>query len=204
MQQVWHIFKKDFRYLWREVCLVAVLAAIFAWRDPWWVEMLLSVAASYLVVRLIHAEPIPGDNQFWITRPYRWKSLLGAKVLFILAFVDLPVLVAQWLILVANRYPLASSLPGLLWSQVLLILGVCFPIAALAAVTSSTTTVMVSTLVLATIAFSLHGALIPLDRQWPAGVEWVRDSTVVSGLLAMALAILYLQYRNRWTRFSRI
>jgi len=102
MRQTLHIFGKDVRYLWREICLVLALDAMFAWiethsPDPWWAEMLLTAAAGYLVARLIHAEAIPGDRQFWITRPYRWKSLLGAKLLFVLVFVNLPILIAQLL-----------------------------------------------------------------------------------------------------------
>ena len=67
MRQTLHIFGKDVRYLWREICLVLALDAMFAWiethsPDPWWAEMLLTAAAGYLVARLIHAEAIPGAS----------------------------------------------------------------------------------------------------------------------------------------------
>src|SRR5256885_7885270 len=51
------------------------------------VMILLPLAWWTLIARVIHDEVLPGDNQFWITRPYSWKSLLGAKALFILAFI---------------------------------------------------------------------------------------------------------------------
>src|SRR5688500_7485600 len=96
MRQALHILKKDAFYLRREICLVVAMAAMFAFfPNALWTELLLVIAAVYLIARLIHAESIPGANQFWITRPYRWQSLLGAKLLFILAFVNLPICAAQ-------------------------------------------------------------------------------------------------------------
>lgn len=95
MQQALHIFKKDVRYLSGEILLVIALAGVFAWKlAAQWAEILLPIAAVYLIARLIHAEAIPGERQFWTTRPYRWQSLLAAKILFILAFVSGPTLVA--------------------------------------------------------------------------------------------------------------
>src|SRR5262245_4894148 len=95
MHQAIHIFRKDERYLWREICLFAALSALFGWRDYVWAEALLPITAVYLIARLIHAEPIPGDTQFWITRPYEWKSLFAAKLLFIVVFINVPVLIAR-------------------------------------------------------------------------------------------------------------
>src|SRR5580704_13329656 len=96
VRQALHIFRKDVRYLRREISLVLCLVAVFVWTethspDPSWVEMLLPVAFGYLIARLIHAEALPGDRQFWITRPYGWKNLLGAKLLFMFVFVNLPI-----------------------------------------------------------------------------------------------------------------
>ena len=47
-----------------------------------------------------------GDRQFWITRPYRWQSLLGAKVRFVLVFLNLPMTVAD----PAERSPSACAI----------------------------------------------------------------------------------------------
>src|ERR1044071_985168 len=137
MRQAPHIFRKDVRYLWREICLVQAMAAIFAWSTPEAIGLLLFPAMGYLIARLVHAEALPGDRQFWITRPYRWQSLLAAKLLFILAFVNLPILLAQWRMVAAGGFPLAAYAPGMLWAQVLLILILSLPVAALAAVTRS-------------------------------------------------------------------
>ena len=72
----------------------------------------LPLVAWYLIARLIHAETLPGDRQFWITRPYRWQSLLGAKVLFVLVFLNLPMTVAD----AAERSP-SACVDGFLMLQ---------------------------------------------------------------------------------------
>src|SRR5215475_2162267 len=105
MKQAIHIFKKDVRYLCLEICLFIALAALFGWRDYNWSEILLPVTAVFFIVRLIQGETIPGDTQFWITRPYRWTSLLEAKVLFILNFISTPVLVARIVIVERSGFP---------------------------------------------------------------------------------------------------
>src|ERR1051325_5041100 len=108
MEQTWHIFKKDIRYLRFEIAFLLLLIALFTWMATHGgaasslsgvMEPLIVAAVAYTLARLIHAETIPGENQFWITRPYQWSSLLAAKILFAVTFVNLPVLVAQTIIL---------------------------------------------------------------------------------------------------------
>jgi hypothetical protein len=97
MRQAIHIFKKDVRYLWREIVIMlfVVAALIFIevrhalrWQDlamaeamAWnMAKYLFPLAAWILIARLIHAEALPSDRQFWRTRPYAWKSLLAASL----------------------------------------------------------------------------------------------------------------------------
>src|SRR2546423_11473495 len=139
MQQAWHILMKDARYLRREIYMLVALSAVFIRVSSLAIsifQLVLVLASSYIIARLVHAESIPGDKQFWLTRPYRRSSLLAAKLLFILIFVNLPILAARFTILAGEGFPIAANLPGLLWSQVLLILGIWFPVAALSAITS--------------------------------------------------------------------
>ena len=121
MRQARHIFLKDVRYLRYQIVLVFALALGLIWgatpgprqlvgsSGP--VEILLIAAANFLIARLIHAEAIPGDRQFWVTRPYRWKSLLLAKLAFIFVFVQLPVLLAHLFIVILNGFSLWSNIP---------------------------------------------------------------------------------------------
>src|ERR1700733_7233624 len=130
MHQALHIFKKDARYLRYEITLVCLFAGAFSamhlraphglFNEAWLPEIFWFIGVATIVSRLVLAEAIPGDRQFWITRPYRWQSLLGAKLLFIIVFVNVPLFLAQLFILIIDGFPLFSSIPGLLWSQVLL------------------------------------------------------------------------------------
>ena len=200
MQQAIHIFKKDTRFLRAEICFVILLAVAF--------PVLWPVAAAYLIARSIHAEAIPGDNQFWITRPYRWTSLIAAKLLFIGVFVHLPVLLTQLYQVNSHGFRLATTWEGLLWSQILLILCLSLPAAALAAISSGMVAFMFMELVIVVIVlglgqFSFLG--LPSFRSpWPSGVEWMSNFFIISVAAIAAMSILVLQYYRRKTLVSCI
>jgi hypothetical protein len=209
MHQALHIFKKDVRYLRYELSLVVFFTCAFAamhlraahngfLNDAWLPEIFLFIGLATLIGRLILAESITGDRQFWITRPYRWKSLLAAKLLFILTFVNLPILLAQLFILMADGFPLASNLPGLLWSQVLLLL-FSLPFVAFATLSS----IKPYQLILFAVVIGVYGLAEGQPAGTLAGVTWVPASFALVVLFATAVAILLIQYKSRRTVFSR-
>ncbi len=215
MRQAWHIFKKDLRALRAEVALLATVAAVIGWAetrlsDSTWVELIGALVANYAVARVIHLEAIPGDNQFWITRPYRWKSLLAAKVIFILLCVQLPMLCAQILMILAGQFPLAASLPGLLCSQILVLLCIVLPAACLASLTAGMVPFLFSELILVAIGFIgaelLRVAPFSLPAMQPGAdaMAWVRDSLAATVIVAFASLVLFRQYSNRQTNANRI
>ncbi|MGP0073638.1 MAG: hypothetical protein ACLPWF_17115 [Bryobacteraceae bacterium] len=210
MQQALHIFKKDVRYLRYEVALVLLIALAFAAmhatherNNSSWGELALVVMSAFLIGRLVLAEAIPGDRQFWITRPYRWLSLLGAKLLFILTFVNLPILLAQLFIVTMDGFPIGSSLPGLVWSQVLLLTFALLPFAALATLNSGMTPFIFSQIAILAVVFGPWEMRRQLDVAQLGGVEWVRDSIAGLALAAVVSPIIYVQYKSRRTVFSR-
>src|ERR1700730_6309594 len=106
MRQVFHIFLTDVRHYWRETAVSVGLVLAFGWNEMrgWSHERdfavglggffnyeflsglivaLVPTAWSLLAVRAIQGESLVGDRQFWVTRPYEWKRLLTAKVLFV-------------------------------------------------------------------------------------------------------------------------
>ena len=151
LQQALHIFKKDARYLRFEIAGVLAMIALFVVTQVGLLEtlrrgasgvfgiseILLPAAWCFLIARAVHAEPIPGDRQFWLTRPYSRASLLLAKAIFILAFVNLPFLIAQSAILKLDAFPILSNAGALLWEQVLVTAVVTLPALVLAAVTAN-------------------------------------------------------------------
>ncbi len=206
MRQTLHIFKKDVRYLSGEILLVIALAGVFAWKlAAQWAEILLPIAAVYLIARVIHAEAIPGDRQFWTTRPYRWKSLLAAKVLFILAFVSAPTLLAQMYILGQIQLPIAGNWQGLLWSQFVNLIAVWLPIAALAAMTSSIVVFNFCAIAVVAVGFLFNQSTFFYQRyiQLPDSFQWVPHTMWVVAIAIAALCIFYAQYKYRRTFFSR-
>jgi hypothetical protein len=198
MQQAWHIFKKDCRYLWREIILLLVLAIALCFAMGDILEGIGAVAVAFVLARLIHAEAIPGENQFWITRPYRWQSLLAAKLILIVTFVNLPVLTSQSLILLVRHFPIGSILPGLLWTQMLIFFGLALPIAAGAAMTPGL--VPFAGIVLP-LVFLL--AVAPHPR-FPLPFEWILNVIPLIAAIVVCPVILYWLYHARLTLLSRI
>jgi hypothetical protein len=212
MKQALHIFNKDVRYLWQEILIVLALAAMFAYVEtrnrigdsPF--GLLLIPASCWLIARLIQAETLAGDKQYWVTRPYSWKSLLGAKLLFIATFVNLPILLLQLVIVIAGGFPLWGRLPGLLWTQVLFWFCMALPIAALSSTIAGIVPLILTIFVL---LVATAGPLFVLPFGFDMGtvlgpLEWVKDAVFVIAAAAVATFVLRAQYKTRATLFSRI
>jgi hypothetical protein len=156
MKQILHIFKKDTRRFWIEILISMALMFAFAVVDTndWKVfhdqqtrnrmeqfvgilVVLMTASWWLFIARVVQAETLVGDRQFWITRPYEWKKLLAAKLLFVTAWFVLPYLLAQMLLLAEAGFHPWAFLPGTL-STVLLV-GIVFlvPVWSVAAVTSN-------------------------------------------------------------------
>jgi hypothetical protein len=218
MRQALHILKKDVRYLWPEIGVILLLAVWqvtkegfgFWSRDTYAVglheilDLLLPIAAAFVIARLIHADAIPGDKQFWVTRPYRWSSLLTAKLGFVLVFVSLPIFLVRLIALVVMGFPPAWSIGVLLWSHLLIVLGFGLPVVALAAMTSRGYSFVLSALGLAALLLYLQDDLVAWGARWPVTVAWVRNALVLIAVVAVTCAILYVQYKDRRTTLSRV
>src|SRR5215472_5298384 len=155
MSQIFHIFRKDMRHHWPEIVISLAALAAYVWRviRSWepqtmysiggfagaWgsglIAVLLPVTWWFLMLRVVQSEALVGDRQFWITRPYEWKKLLAAKVLFVLLFINVPLLFAGIFLLARAGFSPAPYWLGLLWMQLLLVLMPLLPTMALAAVT---------------------------------------------------------------------
>jgi hypothetical protein len=223
MRQALHIFKKDLRHLWFEIAVAIFVVAAFTFtaaRRAHWLQdpgtnrigawtlvlILLPLVWWTLIARVIHDEPIPGDNQFWITRPYSWKSLLAAKALFVLAFVNLPMLLADIIILYAyGLHPLGTDFPGLIWSQVLLAIVFILPIAGLSALTSGFVQLVFAVLTPCVIALGIAiVAPSAVIGGFLGGSDWVKTYYVFLIIAVATVAILVWQYSTRKTSTARI
>ena len=135
MSQVLHILRKDLRHNWPEATVsLALLLAYVADQPRQWqhapaatrflevgakaIPVLLVISWAYLVVQLVHEESLVGDRQFWITRPYEWPKLLGAKLLEIFLLIHVPFFLAQIVLLKLDRFAILKNLAGLVGIQV--------------------------------------------------------------------------------------
>jgi len=228
MAQALHIFRKDARALRVELAVVAALNVAFVWAHiaaaapgieeltrpsvlAYLSSFLLACGWWFLIARAIHEEALPGDRQFWVTRPYEWKQLLGAKLLFVLAFVNAPLLLAQIVILAAAGYVSPGALPRLLWMQFTVTLIVLAPALAMGAVTRSFARLVLFVIGLLVAVFFLiniytailsggHTGLAISIGIWPRG--WLADTIYVTAMFAGAALMVLLQYRRR-TRAAR-
>ncbi len=219
--QVLHIFKNDVRHFWREIALMLAVVVAYGWhtsshlREPGFLvfdasfstqilSMLVPVSFIFLILRAVHAEPLVGDRQFWITRPYDWRGLLGAKALFVLTFVNLPLLILQVFLLWHAGFWPPKYFSGLLGLQVLWLAVVILPAFALAAVTAGVGQFVLTVLglLLYVIAFGTLVSKIPC-----AGVEGAASipaSLSFIGAYAAFLAGVLWQYSRRSTARSRL
>jgi hypothetical protein len=220
MNQIWHIFRKDFRHHWREIAASIALLAAMSWSDiAQWMEPRLAVNAPpllgllsqlvvplvpiswmFLIVRVVQGESLVGDRQFWVTRPYDWKSLLAAKVLFVLTFINLPLFLADLFLLLKAGFSPSAYLVSLLWLQLMWILMIFVPTAALAAVTRSIAQMLLALLfiVLFAIGSSAVASLVP-----NSGYSSDTGPVYLALVALAAIAVVLLQYSRRKTTLSR-
>lgn len=207
IQQALHIFRKDVLEFRREAAVVLLLTAalvltgvstwesIQEWRgdpsgDTGPLTLLLPVAWCLLIARVIHAEALPGDRHFWLTRPYSRTGLLLSKAMFILAFINTPLLIAQALILALDGFPLSSYLDGLLWNQLMITAVVLLPAATVAALTRSLAQFLPAAVLAAAV-------ILPPFAESRIQPEWFGALLGVGIAGAIGGTILVLQYRRR-------
>jgi len=221
MKQVLHIFWKDARRLWGEIFLSLAITAFFVVGTAHWLRggdanggpleamtallaLLVPVSWWLLITRVIQAERLVGDTQFWITRPYIWSNLLMAKALFLLAFLYLPFFIAQLVLLAQAGFPPQLYLAGVLFNLLLLTATCMLPLAAIAAVTSNfaRNTLTLLGIFLGFIALVALSSINPDFRDDPLAGHLIGRLCFILAVLAFSTAIV-LQYALRRVWLSR-
>jgi hypothetical protein len=224
MRQTLHIFRKDVQHFWPYAAVVLALTATLACLDPhttpfyrpWSVDyivdtihwLVLPLAWWFTIAAVVHDETPAGDRQFWITRPYSWKSVVAAKTLFVLVFLMAPYFVTDCIVLSAKGFPPSGLLPGLLIRECLLAVVLMLPAFLLAAVTRGMREFVLGLLVVGVALVGLieysqfhqsHPMLDQLALSGSSGMLW-RAVGWVSGLCpAVLLALVGWQYARRRT-----
>ena len=220
MKQAIHIFLKDARYLWVEILISLLVTAGFALEFPntWlWHDTMLDSGGAHkrlvylaetltvlmplswwlLIARVVHAETLIGDRQFWVTKPYEWRKLLMAKLLFIAVFIYVPYLASQWVLLVEAGFKPLSYLGGIEFNLALLTGALIVPLLAIAAVTLNFGRMTLA--MLAIIAYIAGVAyLVSTFGQSSASAPY-SDRYSIPVLLVVLGSVIVLQYARRRT-----
>lgn len=214
MSRILQIFRKDVRHLWPYEIKFLILMGLAAVLDPafrdghysssydFLVSIAVPLACWFLVITVIHEEKLPGNRQYWLTRPYSWKELLAAKALFVVALINVPLLLWHIAAYAVTGVPLSEHWPALLWRQVFFTAFYVLPVTALAAITRSLGQAIGVVLVVA-LPFTFMETL----RFGLNGVRWQNIEGAmavgVAAIIAIAVAvILVLQYSRRRTAVS--
>jgi len=224
MNQVLHIFRKDVRHHWLEIAASVALLAAFArfdirsWSQPYGamatgiaaalgtqllpslVDFLLPVSWIFLIVRVVQAESLVGDRQFWVTRPYDWKQLLAAKGLFVLTFVNIPPFLADAFLLAYAGFHPTHYIVGLLWLQLMWIFLLFVWLTALATVTNSIPQMLLALLL---IVLDVIGTSALSSAIRKAELSGGIDQWWGLAIVGVAVIVILMQYSRRRTALSR-
>lgn len=208
-----HILKKDVRRLWPAILAsLAVLASLARqdrWRLDWgsgptesYLNLLVPVLWACLLALAVDQEPIPGDRQFWLTRPMPRGALLGAKLLFALLFVHLPALIADCYVLGAHHFSPITYAPQLLSNQIVLACALTLPAMALASLVRSFSHFVLELAAVAAAFVIFAGPYTPAMYQ-PDTLSSARTLPLIGIVAAAGALILAAQYFGRRVLFSR-
>jgi hypothetical protein len=207
MKQAIHIFLKDVRGLWRQVASLMLIIGLFAAEDVAngvynsgfsFVPLIVGAAVWFLIARAVHQESLPGENQFWLTRPYERNSLLISKILMVACIVIVPFFVADCIILLAQSLPFAANFGGLVLRQFIVAAWLVLPPFAIATVTRSITEdimVWIAGLAIAGLTY-FPGNNIP-------DFHSSNEKYLILVALVLMLIVIWRQYSTRDTKIGR-
>jgi hypothetical protein len=202
MREAFHIFRKDVRALWPQIVAVLAAAALpLLVHDEEHSDRLVGImmlARWFLVVCAIHQEKLIGDREWWLTRPHSWKALLSAKLLVIVAFIQVPLLVTDIVILMSNDLPLVWARLAL--RQFELAAAIVLPAVAVAAVTEGL--VSFGLAVIAMLLVILYPGSHNSMRWGP--LMWIPPALIIAVLFGTAVILLLWQYSRRSTVTARV
>jgi hypothetical protein len=219
MDQIIDIFKKDVRHHWLEISVAAALLVTFGWINPssWnptampsaWerflaglIPTLVPVSWVFLITRVIQGESLVGDQQFWITRPYDWRKLLAAKLLFVVGFVYVPLLILDVYLLRKASFGVFSHAHGLAYILGFWTLFIVLPAAALASVTRSIGQAVLVMLGILVFIIAIAGTITYVPNLGVPRAESLPGYAVILIYLATCVAVVIRQYATRMTSKS--
>src|SRR5215471_4360339 len=214
-----HIVRKDLSQLWMLVAVSTI--AQFANSGLWFAlnhfqepaelvvpanvfPFVVWISIVLLIVACVYQEVVPGVSQDWLIRPIRRVDLLMAKVMFVLIFVNAPMLFSDFAYGMATGFGIRQSLAAAMAHALLAFLALELPILTLATITTSVTQVIGGVLAiwLTILAIVLAGTAIRGGTPPPfalSGMQWMTPAYWTFLALVAACVIIPLQYIRRAT-----
>ncbi len=210
MHLILHIFKKDVGRLWWGIAIALLIQTAAAWLDTGdrdlQVEgelgLLLTVTWAILLALAVYEDPLVSDRQFWITRPARWRVLLGSKLLFAIAVVHVPSFLADAILLAAHGFRPWEWLASLFIKQLMLAAFTLLMIA-IASVLPGFAHLALAMIAIAGLTSFASGFGAGLYSRW-AGTDETRMVLFGAVLAAGAVVIVPWQFARRRTWPSRL
>jgi hypothetical protein len=220
---IWRIFRKDWAQLWP---LVAILAATQVANAAFWfalgpfeeprglvvaaqiVSYLVLLGVAILITATVQQDVLIGVSQDWLIRPVRRGAVLCAKLLFILATVHGPMLLADFGHGMAAGFPLRGTIAAALTRSAYIALILDLPIFAVAVLTKTMVQAAATMLAIwfvvaggVALGFLVRGGAPPVFAG--SGMQWMTPAFWSLLALCAATMIIRLQYQHRATSRAR-
>jgi len=211
MREALIIFRKDVRHLWPRILFLEFWIAVGVFVDAMRprhmslvvqpLGILVVVSCLYLLVSAMHEEKTAGDTRYWLTRPIPRRAIVTAKLLFIIAFLVVPIVIGHAVVLAVNGFPQSEYWGGSVWDELLTVLTASVTVWAIASVTVGLVQfVWVGLLWIFGFLAFVFVFQTSESMDWP-GFETFRSDLMATALLLIGIAVLWLMYtrRNRTT-----
>jgi hypothetical protein len=219
MQLIWHIFRKDARRLWWALAPAFAMLLWFGHVDRWRGDQMAGSAESLLAVLtpvlwvlitglLVLEDRVIGDREFWLTLPCGWRTMLAAKALFLVAFINAPCFLVQGAILWARGFPPYLYLPQLMWKQAQIAMLIVSAMALALLVRNMAQYLLAAVLAAVAVTFvqslGLQSSLTLVTvRRYTLYGDWLRTMLALAPALAVAAALIVFQYARRRAGVAR-
>ena len=220
---VWHIFKKDWKLMWKPASVVAALQLAYAFiqttsefgkGNPVLEEFhsllmfLWLMAGMIWVVMLVQQDALPGTKQDWLTRPIRRMDVLLAKVLFAALVVQGSTIAGDLVQGLGDGFSLGQTLRAALIRAAVGFIAITLPALVIGTLTQSIAEAMIMTAVLGCgiFVFTISAVAVgggyqhQFDPTNNSGIEWIPNLLRYVIVLVGGAVVMVVGYRRKTLR----
>jgi ABC-2 family transporter protein len=215
-----HIFKKDWKLMWKPAAVVVALQLAYAFIQTTsefgkgnlvleefhtMLMYLWLIAGMMWVVMLVQQDALPGTKQDWLTRPIRRMEVLLAKVLFAALVLQGSTIAGDLIQGLGDGFSLGESLRAALLRASVGFITITLPALAIGVLTPSIAEAMIMTAVLGCGVFVFYviatvvggGSQHQFDPTNNSGIEWIPNLLRYVIILLGGAAVLVVGYLRK-------